>query len=265
MKKQTKQTKILLVQPDTTELSPYLAYAKENNIYFELLDFAIPYNLEEKARTEGFIETYQNSPFLKSMHGSFIDVTVSSPDLKIRNISRDRVIESLEIAKRLKLEYIVFHTNLTPNVLQSYYVDNWLYENTVFWKEMVDRYPNIVICFENVSDYNPTLMKKVIENVDSPRFQVCLDIGHCHCSRTSLEDWFEALAPYIKYVHLSDNCGIYDEHLPLGQGTVDFRNYQKCIEIYQIQPISVIELGFLEGVKESIAYLKKNKIYPYDE
>lgn len=62
---------------------------------------------------------------------------------------------------------------------------------------------------------------RIVQRVDDPRFRLCLDLGHAHAelSRTPLMAWVEACAPLLGHVHLHDNRGGEDLHLPLGEGT----------------------------------------------
>jgi sugar phosphate isomerase/epimerase len=51
----------------------------------------------------------------------------------------------------------------------------------------------------------------------------CFDIGHQFVfGKVSLDSWIDMLGPYIGQLHLHDNSGSKDEHLPLGSGKIDF-------------------------------------------
>jgi sugar phosphate isomerase/epimerase len=49
-----------------------------------------------------------------------------------------------------------------------------------------------------------------------------LDVGHAHVGRLDLQDILERLGTRLVHVHMSDNRGHADEHLPLGAGTIDW-------------------------------------------
>jgi len=53
---------------------------------------------------------------------------------------------------------------------------------------------------------------------------LCLDCGHLTAfGRAPLDEWLEVLGPFIGQLHLHDNLGQKDDHLPMGRGRVDFR------------------------------------------
>ena len=69
----------------------------------------------------------------------------------------------------------------------------------------------------------PDALGAFIEQLPSEGLGVCLDLGHAHAlSRTPLAAWFARLGPRIAQFHLHDNHGVWDEHLAVGDGTVDY-------------------------------------------
>lgn len=59
--------------------------------------------------------------------------------------------------------------------------------------------------------------------LDSPRLKFCFDSGHANCY-TPNEDPLALFGDRLCSMHLHDNCGPQagDQHLPIGEGTVDF-------------------------------------------
>lgn len=60
---------------------------------------------------------------------------------------------------------------------------------------------------------------QAVLSLDSPSLKVCFDTGHGNMTGNSA-GLLDALAPWLGYIHLSDNHGVDDEHLPYGRGTV---------------------------------------------
>ena len=91
---------------------------------------------------------------------------------------------------------------------------------------------------------------------------VTLDTGHAFIIAERygipLSDFFDVLHPFIKHVHLHDNDGISDLHLPPGEGKIDVG----CVlmDIWDAQPENVVleikRFVDLENVKESIMAVK---------
>lgn len=55
-----------------------------------------------------------------------------------------------------------------------------------------------------------------------PRLGFHLDVGHAFVGGARLAPLLQALGPRLAHVHLSDNKGRTDDHLPLGAGRIDW-------------------------------------------
>jgi sugar phosphate isomerase/epimerase len=85
---------------------------------------------------------------------------------------------------------------------------------------------DVIVCLENVSE-TAVELAMVIEEV--PNLQLTLDIGHAQLL-TSENASFEIIRRFgrhVRHVHAHDNLGgdalIDDLHLPIGDGSIDFR------------------------------------------
>ena len=102
------------------------------------------------------------------------------------------------------------------------------------------------------------MFKELLDEVKSSRLKVCFDIAHLNVySKMPFREWADALGNKIAYVHISDNCGEKDQHLEVGQGKIDWQEFTKVIEEYQISPEIVLEQVTLEQTKKSLSYLRK--------
>lgn len=63
-----------------------------------------------------------------------------------------------------------------------------------------------------------------------PRLGFHLDVGHAHVGGSRLAPLLAALGPRLAHVHLSDNKGRTDDHLPLGSGRVDWPEAVRLIK-----------------------------------
>lgn len=61
----------------------------------------------------------------------------------------------------------------------------------------------------------------LIEGAGSRRVGACLDVGHAAVNG-NLSDLVRLLGERIIHLHVHDNHGRRDEHLPVGRGTIDF-------------------------------------------
>lgn len=253
-----------LIQPSIDTFDEYSKFAKDNDLGFEIVDFAFPDVLSE--RYENVLKKYeekQDKSKLLSAHGAFFDLYINSPDFAVKDVARKRIIQNLETAQKLGLKFVVFHTNCLPMMGREAYYDNLVKEHVVFWKEMVEKF-DVTILLENMWDKTPKYIARVIERVDSPKIGVCLDTGHHNVfSEAPLEEWFSHLGKYTPYLHLTDNKGDYDAELVLGEGTIDWKKFSELVKQYCNSPYVVIEVADLQMIETSMKFLKRNKIYPF--
>ncbi|MFH1672733.1 MAG: TIM barrel protein [Pseudomonadota bacterium] len=65
-------------------------------------------------------------------------------------------------------------------------------------------------------------LEKIFEKVNSPLLGFSLNVAHAHLLGGGFQPFLEAFGDKLGNVQISDNNGITDEHLPVGEGTVDF-------------------------------------------
>jgi L-ribulose-5-phosphate 3-epimerase len=65
--------------------------------------------------------------------------------------------------------------------------------------------------------------KRLLELIDSPNFQLTLDVGHLHClAETPVDKYIALYAEKLVNVHIEDMLVGVHEHLPLGTGEMEF-------------------------------------------
>lgn len=257
----------VLIQPIYSQFERYKNFAQKHDLGFELLDFALSMNLDDRKECSKRIKFYNkvDSNKLFSMHGVFNDMRLSSTDQKIRKVVKNRLEHCCKIASELEINRVIFHTNYIPQISHSRYYELWEERNAEFFLGMIEKY-GIEILLENVFDFTPRVLAGLMSRVNSDFLNVCFDLGHFNIhSRASLQDWFAVLGSNIKYMHINDNLGEQDTHAIIGTGEIDWKEFDRNIEEYNLSPITVLEvdIGNLKSIKESINYLEEHRIYPY--
>ena len=257
----------LYIIPDAIHIEDSLALAEQYGAHFEYNDFYLPDVYDDAARVDALIDLYTALPrdrSLDTLHGAFLDVTVHSADAEIRAVSDKRIRQSMEIAKRLGACAVIFHTNLIANFKTQSYIDGWVNKNAAYWRALSAEYPDVKIYIENMFDSDPIPMKSLMEALsDVPNVQACLDFAHAAVFGTDVSAWTDALLPYTAHVHVNDNDGVADLHLPLGEGVLDFAPLDRAISDSGAQPGILIEASGVAAQEKSIQYLKQNAIYPF--
>lgn len=246
---------LMLIQPSYSKADLWSALAEREGFSYEVLELSMPSCLDNDVLSKTVISHYKASGRVKAIHGAFIDVNPASGDRAFAELSRRRCEESCAQAAALGAEYVIFHGSCFP-FLRGAYLENWVAGCADFYLQLAERW-NLCLCIENSLDLDTRPLQALMEKCSCDKVRVCLDLGHANYSHIPMEKWFDVLGEYIAYIHLSDNMGCFDEHLPLGSGTVD---WCKADSLYRglgkALPMT-LEVGGVENVEKSFAFLKE--------
>ncbi len=216
---------------------------ERNKLGLEIQDFTEPnFSSEEVERiTNIYYEKLKDFKGIKAMHGPFLDLKPASPDKDISELSIKKYLKALEIATRLDLDYVVFHSQINPNHIEEFVRDLNLRQNADSFREIVARAKDFkgTIVVENVFEKEPKILKDLLDLIDLDNIKVNLDIGHAKLGEVGLEDWVRTLGDYIVYSHIHTNDGKYDRHLPITKKEYD--NYRDILKKYGLDPVISLE------------------------
>jgi len=163
---------------------------------------------------------------------------VSPADLtdSIRRASVTEMERSLTVAAGIGAKKVVLHPPMiggmgafVPEKAKGYAYD--------FLSEMVSQSETlgVTICLENMMPRNgfgvePQELEIIFTTFPSLKFT--LDTGHANLNdngQNRLKELVRRFGDKIGHVHLSDNRGVYDDHFPLGTGTINFRGLANAL------------------------------------
>lgn len=252
--------------PDMEHIEESLELAKQYHARFEYNDFFLPKVYSDEAEVEKRICFYQSLERDRSrdtLHGAFLDVTIHSQDAQIREISRARVRQSLEIARRLGIRGVVFHANLIAGYYDESYLNGWFAASVEFFKEMLIAFPELEIYVENMFESRPDELKRLAEAMkDEPRFALCLDYAHATVFGKDVSHWVTELAPYIKHLHVNDNDLEGDKHWAVGAGQINWAEFSDLLRKNKVDATMLLEVRGNESWKKSVAYMEEHAVYP---
>ncbi len=242
---------MLQIQPFFSDRIDFEVLAKKRGLFFEALELSFDNVSDEK------YNWYKNCGYTKSFHGAFMDVNPGSGDSELREYSKKKYEESCIKALDCGAENVVYHSTCFP-FLRGGYLEGWVDKCAEFYCYLAEKYSNLNIFIENSIDINPEPIKRLIDVVKYKNVGICLDIGHINYSSASQEEWFDALGDRTGYIHLSDNKGIYDDHLSIGDGTVDWEKTRSLIKYLPKNTPVTLEVGNIKNVEKSLNYLIEN-------
>ena len=250
---------ILQIQPQFAQSEAWDAIAQREGLFYESIEFFMPRLLEDHLLLYKVREWHRRSGRIRSLHGAFIDINPASGDPAFQKLSRKRCQDSCLLAKELGASHVVLHSSCFP-FLRGSYMEHWAATCAEFYTELA-RQHDLNIYVENSQDMDPDPLCALMEQVKDNRVCVCLDVGHANYSRVAMEEWFVRLGPQIAYLHLSDNMGEFDDHLPLGVGTVDWKLVDSLWQQLNRKTPITLEVDGISGVEQSLAYLKQNGFF----
>lgn len=215
---------------------------KDLNIGVEIQDFTEP-NLNEneiKILISKYKKAFKNFQGIKSLHGPFLDLKPSSPDLLIRKVSYRRYLKTMKIAAELDMDYIIFHSQINPYLNEPSLIRLNNSQSKEFWDKLLKEanYEGTIL-IENIFEETPKMLKEYIKAIDRSNIKVNLDIGHARLGKVDLEEWILELGEYIEYMHLHSNDGAHDKHNELSKEEVD--NLYYLLKKYKLNPVLSLE------------------------
>lgn len=159
-----------------------------------------------------------------TIHGPFIDLSVGSPDPGIKDLTKRRFEQMIRLLPLFKPETVVCHAGYDEK-RHVYFRDEWINESVKFWTWAGNEVKKAggLLVLENVYEKNPDEILMILDRLDPETVGFCLDTGHQSAfGNVSFEEWIGKTGSYIRQIHLHDNRGDRDDHLPLGKGSIDF-------------------------------------------
>jgi sugar phosphate isomerase/epimerase len=193
-----------------------------------------------------------------TFHGPFMDLRPGAIDAKIRRVSLERFRQVFEIASCFRPRSIVFH----PSYDEKYYVSSarkWLENSIDTWSQIVPLAEKLDtrIALENVYEADPVHLGLLLDALPPGRVGFCFDTGHFNAfAGTSLDAWLDKLGHRLIEIHLHDNQGALDEHLPVGEGSFPFARFFSILRERNLTPILTVEAHSEKNLAKTLANIK---------
>ncbi len=221
------------------------------------------------------LDTYSVSDFAKvaarfeqlersvTIHGPFIDLAAGSPDRELLKATRKRLGQMLELVPVFKPKCVVCHAGY-EEIHHGWIRAGWLEKSieTWSWLGQAVREAGSRLVLENVYEWKPEDLTELFVALEPYGVGFCLDTGHVAAfSRTPLERWLAVLGPYVAHLHLHDNDGSSDAHLPLGRGGIDYQPLWDYLAGRSEWPTITLEPHAEADLKPSLEYLARLEIF----
>jgi len=242
-----------------TRLSEYRTWMFEQRINPEIYFSADALDTLDRPELEQLGRDLVLHDLSCTIHSPFMDLNPGSVDRAVRDLTAIRLGQVLDCAEILKARVVVVHPGYSRLTYGSA-VEKWVSNTVEFWQRQQERVlrAGCKVALENIFEEEPSTLLMVLEQLDRSLFGHCLDTGHFNMFATvSFEAWFNSLGSFIVEAHLHDNHGQADEHLPVDEGVIDFKNVTSLLKQYAPQAIWTLEAHSRERLIRSTSNMAK--------
>lgn len=224
------------------------------------LDLEVAYDLHEAFPLPGARELRATGEALGvgfTLHLPFVELNPASLIPSVRKLSQERLLRALEFGEALGAKVGVLHTGLIP-------VRHPVAERLA-WEALEEtlallRDPPIPVALENLALWEqdlvrgPEELRRLLER--HPHFGFCLDVGHAlvELGPKGPFRYLRALGDRLLHLHLHDNHGRRDDHLPVGSGRVPWEGLAPFLRGFS-GTAALEVVGGPEGVRRSVERL----------
>lgn len=193
--------------------------------------------------------------FPLSLHAPVADVNLMSPHPGVRILAERELGAVLSLAARLGAGPVTFHLGYRPP-MGAPHEPPWHEAKAAIARLAKEAQAlGVALCLEN----DPKLPGTYLWDLE--RFRAflgelnilgTLDLGHAWTAHgAEALPYLVDLGPHLRVVHLHDNRGELDEHLALGEGTIDLAGALPLLRV----PTMVIEAKTPEAIRHSLTVL----------
>jgi len=195
-----------------------------------------------------------------TIHAPFSDLNIASLDKRAREFSVERIDEAIVAAYEMGGIMVTMHPGffsplgfLIPEKIDTLSSDSI----TRLGARAEDL--GVTLALENMPPWQGSIgddVEDLIKRVEGTGVKICFDVGHAHIG-SGVENFIER-SDLIANVHIHENDGKVDLHLPLGSGQMDVIDIMKrLIKKGYKGPFIIESRNFEEGV-QGLDYLTEH-------
>lgn len=228
--------------------------ARNNALGLEIAEYCTAFNMDTYfPDTDRTVREEMACADRFTFHMPFNELCPAAIDPLVLEVTRKRHEQALELALSYGVKKMIVHSGFVPLV----YHKSWFIDRSVeYWREFFRGKPDdIVLCLENVMEDEPDMLSTIVEQVNDPRFRLCLDVGHAFCvsKEVAVDAWIRRTAPILAHVHIHNNLGEWDTHNALGDGGLDMKSVIDSIAV--LAPDATMTIESIDA-ESSISWLK---------
>lgn len=253
---------------DINDLQAHLPWGRRHEFLSRILDLGLAPEVafkgpdlddllpEELAATARLIAATGRRP---TVHAPFFDLSPGAMEPLVRRLTQERLTQALRAAGQLGAHLMVVHPGY----------DRWRYPKlAAVWTDYaaetfaplleLAKHFNCRLALENIYEETPETLTALVDRLDSPWFGHCFDIGHWRLfGKEQQGPWLTKIVPRLLHLHLHDNLGQNDDHLPIGEGVIDFAPLCRMLAGLAVLPSITLEAHNPDELQRSLDNLNR--------
>lgn len=216
-------------------------------------------------------------------------VNLASCNDKIYKQSIEHYIKCIEMLRTLKCKVLSIHAGFLIEIgtdeIGSRLSNRIIYEKDKAYDRFCSAYEKIVeLCnkseievflennvlsaanYEEFAKHNYLMMTdyaSIMAMKSQLKFNLLLDLGHLHVSSKTLglnySEECNKLKEYVRWIHISENDGIFDDHKPLIKDSIILEEFRKIYDYYPNMNVTLETTGNIDEIWKSVKLLNCSK------
>jgi sugar phosphate isomerase/epimerase len=232
------------------------------------------FDYTDRGRTREFAAWFREHPgVLHSMHAPMYSepdfgrhmapaVNVVANEKFQRIAAMDEVKRAIEFAEQAPFRFVIQHLGVSKEKWEPRKMEYAItaLEHLRFFAKPL----GVTVLVENINNEvtEPSRLQEILKTAHFDDIGFCFDIGHAHFGE-GVRASFNTMQDRIRSTHLHDNHGERDEHLWIGEGTIDWNEAMGLIRTAPHTPALLLEITgesqkeISAGAAESFGRLEK--------
>ncbi len=194
-----------------------------------------------------------------SVHPAAWDINLTAEMEIFREAAYRHHLEALEFCARLGASQMVVHPGFAYSPAFNKETAKRRAHETICRLAEEAKKAGVRLAFENVgyngaSIYTQEEYLHALDGVD-PIVGYLIDVGHAHVNSWNIPEMIDTVSDRLFGLHLHDNCGNCDAHLPMGEGTIPWdkvfeamgrirtKDCEWVLEYAPMQPLEKLRAG----------------------
>jgi len=156
---------------------------------------------------------------------------IGSPVKSFRENSVSEAKRYFEVFSKLNVKYVTIHANWPPGMFSTKEGIKFQVETLRKLVNEAKKY-NLHLVYEPIDTWQDDIksVSEILKKV--PNLYLHIDIGHVNLFGRKPEQFIKKFHKKLKHIHLHDNNGEKDLHIPMGTGNINWENLIKILKKY---------------------------------